>query len=156
MRKFILIILIWICPLSYVSCSDDEDPDYDILNASFLEVYNETKWIVTWDTGIAVIKFNNNPLKYIENWLILRNGECYTYYYVNNFYNSGTFEVLENSNKRLVINISDDGKSYLVFTIKNNSLKILHKSEDAGDSSTIYIKTTKDIEALPECEDNFG
>ena len=86
--------------VSFNGCSDDED---DIIQQTWLEKYDGTKW----EDGDGLYwRIIDNTNTILESWY--HDGPCYWYSIPNGNVN---LEIIENSTSKLVLHVIEDGNT---------------------------------------------
>jgi len=127
--------------VSFNGCSDDED---DIIQQTWLEKYDGTKW----EDGDGLYwRIIDNTNTIIESWY--HDGPCYAYYISDG---NVIFEIIENSTNKLVFHVIEDGNTQTVtLRVNGDTLTVLFEYNDKSDSIS-FKKTTVDVDDFTLCD----
>ena len=116
--------------VSFNGCSDDED---DIIQQTWLEKYDGTRW----EDGDGLYwRIIDNTNTILESWY--HDGPCYWHSIPEGNEN---FEIIENSTNKLVFRVvEDDNTQTITFRVNGDTLTVL--LEYNGRSETISFKKT--------------
>lgn len=100
------------------------------------------------------VRINDDRNKLLEEWDYNEEGSCYDY--EDEFFKDGTYEIIENSKDRLVIQYSNEGYSEtLTLNVEGENLKVVvNYSDENGYGEDIYYfdKSSININNLEMCE----
>ncbi|MBD0849738.1 hypothetical protein [Maribacter arenosus] len=136
-------------------CSCSKDDNTSPISKLFLELYTGTIWVR--DHGdVTHIRFINNTSKILESWTNhFDEPDCY-YHHTERF-ESGTIQIIENSEDILIIKVTynEIASQTLTFTIQEENLKIMEVLEEVGkdakETIIYYDKTSVNVDAFPLC-----
>lgn len=148
LKAFALIILF---ALAFHSCSDDDNPK------SFLDAHGGTVWKFGDANDILSLyaQINNSETNPFEFWLYDLIDECYLHESVTN---EGTTEVLQNSENKIEIKISESSGDYgiLTMTVSGDILRVQFDSYEDGelteDEQFILERSNDNVDDLTICE----
>jgi len=129
-RNLLFISIILSLVVSFNGCSDDDD---DIIQQTWLEKYDGTKW----EDGDGLYwRIIDNTNIILESWY--HDGPCY-YHSISD--GNVNFEIIENSTNKLVFRVvEDDNTQTITFRVNGDTLTVL--LEYNGRSETISFKKT--------------
>lgn len=129
--------------IGFTSCdSDDED---EIVQQTWLEKYDGTKWVDEDD--FLYIRIVNNTNIIIESWV--NEPDCYIYNVSDGNVN---FNIIENSTNQLVFEVNEgDDMEKFTLKISGDTLTILLEYKDESDTLTLQ-KTNADVDNFPLCD----
>ena len=129
--------------IGLTSCnSDDED---EIVQQTWLEKYDGTKWVDEDD--FLYIRIVNNTNIIFESWV--NEVECYIHNVSDGNVN---FNIIENSNNQLVFEVNEgDDMEKFTMKISGDTLTILLEYRDESDTLT-FQKTNADVDNFPLCD----
>ena len=139
------------------NCTSD-DKDDDLVDQTFLEKQDGTKWKVTEDDEVIYMRINDDINKPIEIWVSeidfekgIADDDCY--YYTDDLLEFEEMEVLENSANKLTFTYL--GSETWTLTVEDNQLKLAFTSS-SGPQELIYMdKTNDDIDSFVICSEDF-
>ena len=142
---------------SISNCTSD-DKDDEIVNQTFLEKQDGTKWKVAEDEMVIYMRINNNMVKPIELWISeiefekgIADDDCY--YYSDDLLEIEEMEILENSANNLTFTYL--GNETWTLTTENNRLKMVFTNM-SGIQDIIYMdKTIDDVDSFEVCAEEY-
>ena len=133
---FYLFVLLGLI-ISLNSCSSDDET-----TKTFLEKYDGTSWLVPVSEETIYIRINDDLINFIEEWEYHESNDCYEY--EDDFFDEGTFEVVENSENKLIIEYNYEGDTEtLTLTPQGAALKVIVDYSFDGETWQEIIFLTK-------------
>jgi hypothetical protein len=153
MLKFKALGLFLAMTIALFSCSDDSNDK----STSFLAKNGGTSWkIVDPSSGASIYAhINNNEANPFEIWAAFAAETCFIYQSIDD---SGSVEVLENTENKVVIRIDDNATEYtlITLTVSGNVLTVESEYFEDGESTEdeIFIlqKTSDNVDDLEVCD----
>ncbi|MDN3642936.1 hypothetical protein QWY87_09510 [Lutimonas halocynthiae] len=153
-----LILFTCIGLLASISNCTSDDKDDEIVNQTFLEKQDGTKWKITEDEGVIYMRINNNMNKPIELWISeiefekgMVDDDCY--YYSDDLLEIEEMEILENSANNLTFTYL--GNETWTLTIENNRLKMVFTNMSGLQDAMYMDKANDDVDSFEICAEEF-
>lgn len=142
--------------ISLSNCaSDEKDKDF-LLDQTFLEKYDNTKWTIIQDEMRIYLRFNNDMEKAIEMWMseleiakLIASEECF--YYTAELMDTEEVEILENSELKLEFTYL--GNETWTFSMEGERLKLVFKTLNSTRDPVYFNKTSENFNDLKICPD---
>ena len=133
---FYLFVLLGLI-ISLNGCSSDDET-----TKTFLEKYDGTSWLVPISEETVYIRINDDLIKFIEEWEYYESNDCYEY--EDHFFEEGTFEVIENSENKLIVEYNYEGDTEtLTLTVQGDTLKVVVDYSFDGETGQEILFLTK-------------
>ena len=153
-----LILFTYVGLLASINNCTSDDSDDKLVNQTFLEKQDGTKWKVSEDEMFIYMRINNNMNKPIELWVSeidfekgMADDDCY--YYSDDLLEIEEMEILENSANNLTFTYL--GNETWTLTIENNRLKMVFTNM-SGIQDVIYMdKTNIDVDSFEICIEEY-
>ena len=157
--RLYLFLMLGAC-FSFFSCNSDDDDEIVIVEKTFLEKYDGTKWVIVdeYQGNTLYIRINNNSSVPFEIWERPVNSKEETCYWHLNSYMDGGMEIIENSDTRFTIaNASEE--FWWTIEVRGETLKFGGQSvwDDVlppvwnDPDSRVFEKTTVNVDAFEIC-----
>lgn len=135
-KKIHLLILLGLI-ISLNSCNTDDET-----SNTFLKKYDGTSWIVPIGEETIYIRINDDLNTFIEEWEYRDSDDCYEY--EDHFFEEGTYEIIENSENKLIIEYNYEGETEtLTLTVQGDVLKVVVDYSFEGETGQEIIFLTK-------------
>jgi hypothetical protein len=163
--------LILVVSFSFKSCGTDDDDDIAIVEKTFLEKYDGTKWVITeeYEGYVYYLRINDNQRVPFEiwgrSWDLEKANEDETCYghqdgYMDEDEGANSMEIVENSDNRFTI--GGDGEFWCL-EIRGETLKFgawsVYGDADPNiwdnPDSMVFKKTTVNVDAFEICPDDY-
>jgi len=153
-----LILFTYVGLLASINNCTSDDSDDKLVNQTFLEKQDGTKWKVSEDEMFIYMRINNNMNKPIELWVSeidfekgMADDDCY--YYSDDLLEIEEMEIIENSVNNLTFTYL--GNETYELTIEDNRLKMVFTNM-SGIQDVIYMdKTNIDVDSFEICIEEF-
>jgi len=165
-KKSIYLFILLGLTISLNSCNDDDDTNPETI--TFLEKYDQTKWLTVVELVIEegspetidfdlYAQIDKDPTKFLTFWAKDLFEPCYEKGIVNmeEVTEGESFKIIENSEEKLSIEVTDeDGVETVTFTVTNNVLKMETTFIEDGETETealLFNTTDVDLATLEIC-----
>ena len=143
--------------MSNASCESDEKDKDLLLDETFLEKYDNSKWTIIQEEMRIYLRLNDDMKKDIEMWMselefakLMSSDECF--YYTAELLNTEDIKIIENSETKL--EFTHLGKETWTFSMDGERLKLVFKTMDSAQVPIYFSKTSEDFTDLTLCSDD--
>lgn len=147
LKGHLYFFLILVAGISFQSCNSDDDDDIDeIIQQTWLEKYDGTKWVDEDDW--LYIRIVNNITIISESWH--KDGDCFIYSVADE---DVEFDIIENSENKLVFEVVGDVFQRNTMTVSGNTFTWVIEYEFWEEPATVtFQKSDADVDNFPLCD----
>ena len=155
--RLYLFLILGAC-ISFVCCDSDDEDEIPIVEKTFLENYDGTKWVTidANDGYITYLRINNNLRVPFEVWGLevdpqkAGKGEfCYLH---DDSFMDEDVEIIENSGNRFTIGY--EGMEFWAIEIRGEILKLGDRDVWDDPNSIVFEKTTVNVDDFEICTED--
>jgi hypothetical protein len=161
--RLYLFIFLTAC-FSFVSCNSDDEDEIEIIEKTFLEKYDGTKWMIVgeYEGYILYLRVNNSQRVPFELWgraVDSPEDACYGHQdgYMDEDEGANSMEIIENSDNRFTI--TNANVEFWCLEIRGETLKFggwsVYGDADPNiwddPDSMVFKKTTVNVDAFEIC-----
>jgi len=154
MNRFFILSLCIGLVISYSSCALEDKDKNLLVDETYLEKHDGTKWKAIEDDMRIYLRLNDDMDKALELWMsdlefekLLTSKECF--YYSHEMLNTEEVKVLENSESKLAFTYLEN--ETWTFSMDGERLKLEFKTLDHVREAVYFSKTTDNVAELSIC-----